>query len=94
MWWNGIYLSDYSTGGSIDGTIRAVDAVIAMHQIKRSSCPVTVRREPRELTESRDMLVAIRVNVAALKAKGLPLEETIKCEADSSIRREWGQVRH
>lgn len=93
VWWNGIYpFIDYSTGGSIDGTIRAVNAVIAMTSdqtvIVPGHGPVGNRAE---LTEFRDMLVAIRGNVAALKAKGLPLEDTIKARPTAAFDAKWGQ---
>lgn len=93
VWWNGIYpFIDYSTGGSIDGTIRAVNAVIAMTSdqtvIVPGHGPVGNRAE---LTEFRDMLVAIRGNVAALKAKGLPLGDTIKARPTAAFDAKWGQ---
>jgi glyoxylase-like metal-dependent hydrolase (beta-lactamase superfamily II) len=93
VWWNGIYpFIDYSTGGSIDGTIRAVNAVIAMTSdqtvIVPGHGPVGNRAE---LAEFRDMLVAIRGNVAALKAKGLPLGDTIKARPTAAFDAKWGQ---
>src|SRR5258707_13356814 len=65
--WNGIYpFIDYSTGGSIDGMIAASDANLAATTndtiiIPGHGKPVSNKKE---LQEFRDMLVAIRDNVA------------------------------
>lgn len=93
VWWNGIYpFIDYSTGGSIDGTIRAADAVIAITTdrtiIVPGHGPIGNRSQ---LADFRDMLVAIRGNVAALKAKGLSLEDTIKAKPTAPFDAKWGQ---
>jgi glyoxylase-like metal-dependent hydrolase (beta-lactamase superfamily II) len=72
-YWNGIYpFIDYSTGGSIDGMIAASDANLAATTdntiiIPGHGKPVSNRAE---LTEFRNMLVAIRESVAALKKQG------------------------
>src|SRR4029079_18559142 len=44
-----------------------------------------------ELTEFREMLVAIRGSVAALKTKGLSLEDTIKARPTAAFDAKWGQ---
>jgi glyoxylase-like metal-dependent hydrolase (beta-lactamase superfamily II) len=72
-YWNGIYpFIDYSTGGSIDGMIAASDANLAATTdrtiiILGHGHPVSNKAE---LKEFRDMLVAIRENVAKLKRQG------------------------
>ena len=93
VWWNGIYpFIDYSTGGGIDGTIRAADAVISMTSDKTIIVPGHGPIGNRaELTEFREMLVAIRGNVAALKAKGLSLEDTVKARPTAAFDAKWGQ---
>jgi glyoxylase-like metal-dependent hydrolase (beta-lactamase superfamily II) len=79
-YWNGIYpFIDYSTGGSIDGTIRAADANLSVATggaiiIPGPGPPVSNRAE---LKDYRDMLVAIRENVAILKKQGRSLADTI-----------------
>ena len=93
IWWNGIYpFIDYSTGGSIDGTIRAADANIAMTSdrtiIVPGHGPIGNRAQ---LVEFREMLVAIRANVAALKNKGLSLEDIIKARPTAAFDAKWGQ---
>src|SRR6185436_14836750 len=61
-WWNGIYpFIDYSTGGSIDGAIRAAEANIATITPQTIVIPghgAPGRRS--DLIEFRDMLVEIR----------------------------------
>jgi glyoxylase-like metal-dependent hydrolase (beta-lactamase superfamily II) len=93
LWWNGIYpFIDYSTGGNIDGVIREVDACIAVTTDKTiivpGHGPIGTRAQ---LTEFRDMLVAIRGNVAALKAKGLPLNDIINAKPTAAFDAKWGQ---
>ncbi len=92
-WWNGIYpFIDYSTGGGIDGTIRAADANIAMTSdrtiIVPGHGPIGTRAQ---LIEFREMLVAIRANVAAHKAKGLSLDDIIKAKPTAAFHAKWGQ---
>jgi glyoxylase-like metal-dependent hydrolase (beta-lactamase superfamily II) len=78
-WWNGIYpFIDYSTGGSIDGSIRAVNTNLALVSadtvIVPGHGPVGGKDE---LTRYRDMLVAVRDRVAKLKREGRSLADTI-----------------
>lgn len=93
VWWNGIYpFIDYSTGGGIDGTIRGADAIIAMTSdrtiIVPGHGPIGNRAQ---LVEFRDMLAAIRANVAALKAKGLSLEDIVKAKPTAAFDAKFGQ---
>lgn len=93
VWWNGIYpFIDYSTGGGIDGMIRAADAIIAMTTdrtiIVPGHGPIGNRAQ---LVEFRDMLVAIRGNVAGLKANGLSLDDIIKAKPTAAFDGKWGQ---
>jgi len=70
--WNGVYpFIDYSTGGSIDGAIRAAERNL---NIVTDRTIVIPGHGPignkAGLIEFRDMLVAIRGNVATLKKQG------------------------
>src|SRR5262245_31109846 len=67
-WWNGIYpFIDNSTGGSIDGMIRATKANLAKVTAKAVIIPGHGPVGSRsELAEYYDMLVAVRAKVAAL----------------------------
>lgn len=93
-YWNGIYpFIDYSTGGSIDGSIRAADANLAATTdttiiIPGHGQPVSNRAQ---LQAFRDMLVGIRENVAALKRQGKSLEATIIARPTAAYDAKWGQ---
>jgi glyoxylase-like metal-dependent hydrolase (beta-lactamase superfamily II) len=93
-YWNGIYpFIDYSTGGTIDGSIRAVEANLRASTdntiiIPGHGRPVSNRREMQAF---RDMLVAIRDNVATLKQKGMPLDEIVAAKPTAAFDAKWGQ---
>jgi glyoxylase-like metal-dependent hydrolase (beta-lactamase superfamily II) len=92
--WNGIYpFIDYSTGGSIDGMIAASDANLAATTnetiiIPGHGKPVSNKAE---LKEFRDMLVAIRDNVAKLKKQGKSRDETVAAKPTAAFDAKWGQ---
>jgi glyoxylase-like metal-dependent hydrolase (beta-lactamase superfamily II) len=92
--WNGIYpFIDYSTGGSIDGSIAAADSGLAATNndtiiIPGHGKPVSNRAE---LKEFRDMLVAIRDNVAKLKKEGRSKEETVAAKPTAAFDAKFGQ---
>ncbi|OPY95067.1 cyclase [Bradyrhizobium sacchari] len=92
--WNGIYpFIDYSTGGSIDGMIAASEATLAATDkdtiiIPGHGKPVSNKAE---LQAFRDMLVAIRDNVARLKAQGRTRDETVAAKPTAAFDAHWGQ---
>ncbi len=92
--WNGIYpFIDYSTGGSIDGMIRAADANLAKATnktivISGHGVPVCNRAD---LKEYRDMLVAIRENVARLKKQERSLDAVVAAKPTAAFDAKWGQ---
>jgi glyoxylase-like metal-dependent hydrolase (beta-lactamase superfamily II) len=92
--WNGIYpFIDYSTGGSIDGMIRATEANLATTTdrtiiIPGHGPPVSNKAQ---LQEYRDMLVEIRENVARLKRQGRPLDDVIAAKPTAAHDAKWGQ---
>jgi glyoxylase-like metal-dependent hydrolase (beta-lactamase superfamily II) len=92
-WWNGVYpFIDYSTGGSIDGSIRAAEANLSMVTSKTVVIPGHGPVGDRSgLAEFRDMLVAVRERVAALKKQGRSLNETIAAKPTAAYDAEWGQ---
>jgi len=92
-WWNGVYpFIDYSTGGSIDGQIRAANANLAMFTDKTIFIPGHGPVGGRsEVVEFRDMLVATRDKVAALKKQGRSLNETIAAKPTAAYDAKWGQ---
>ncbi|KRB33476.1 cyclase [Mesorhizobium sp. Root695] len=93
-YWNGIYpFIDYSTGGSIDGMIAASDANLAATTDKTiiipgHGHPVSNRVE---LQSFRDMLVAIRDNVAKLKREGRSRDEAVLAKPTAAFDAKWGQ---
>jgi glyoxylase-like metal-dependent hydrolase (beta-lactamase superfamily II) len=92
--WNGIYpFIDYSTGGNIDGMIVAADANLAMATDKTIVIPGHGRpvSNKAELREFRDMLVAIRSNVAKLKKQEMSLEAIIAAKPTAAYDAKWGQ---
>jgi glyoxylase-like metal-dependent hydrolase (beta-lactamase superfamily II) len=92
-YWNGIYpFIDYSTGGSIDGMIAASDANLAATTnetiiIPGHGQPVSNKAE---LKEFRDMLVAIRDNVARLKKQGRSRDEAVAAKPTAAFDAKWG----
>jgi glyoxylase-like metal-dependent hydrolase (beta-lactamase superfamily II) len=91
--WNGVYpFIDYSTGGSINGSIRAAEANLAATTghtivIAGHGQPVGNRQD---LQEFRDMLVEVREAVAVLKRKGMPLQEVIAAKPTTPYDAKWG----
>jgi glyoxylase-like metal-dependent hydrolase (beta-lactamase superfamily II) len=93
-YWNGIYpFIDYSTGGSIDGMIKAAEANIAAVTDKTIVIPGHGRpvSDKAGLLAFRDMLVACRENVARLKRQGRSLEDTIAATPTAAFDAKWGQ---
>jgi len=91
--WNGIYpFIDYSTGGSIDGMIAASDANLAATNddtiiIVGHGKAVGTKAE---LKEFRDMLVAIRYAVAALKRQGRSRDQTVAAKPTAVFDAKFG----
>ena len=94
IYWNGIYpFIDYSTGGSIDGTIKAAEALLAVATAKTiiipgHGDPVSNRAG---LASYRDMLADIRENVATLKRQGRSLDDIIAAKPTAAHDATWGQ---
>jgi glyoxylase-like metal-dependent hydrolase (beta-lactamase superfamily II) len=92
--WNGIYpFIDYSTGGSIDGMISACDASLAVVNddtiiIPGHGKPVSNKAE---LKAFRDMMAAIRDNVAKLKKAGKTRDETVSAKPTADYDAQWGR---
>jgi len=92
IFWNGIYpFIDYSTGGSIDGTIRGAEASLALATDKTIIVPGHGPiGNKAQLQAYRDMLVQIRSNVAALKQQGRSLDDTIARKPTAAFDATWG----
>jgi glyoxylase-like metal-dependent hydrolase (beta-lactamase superfamily II) len=91
-WWNGAYpFIDYSTGGSIDGTIRAAEL-----NLKRVGGKTIVIPghgpvgDKSQLAVFRDVMSEIRERVAALKKQGRTLEEVVAAKVSARYDDKWG----
>ena len=94
IYWNGIYpFIDYSTGGSINGTIAACDATLAA--VNSDTIIIPGHGKPvsnkAELQEFRDMLVGVRDNVAKLKKAGKTRDETVAAKPSAAFDAKFGQ---
>ena len=92
LWWKGHYpFIDYNGGGGIDQTIRSVNACIDIATpntiIVPGHGPVSDRAQ---LIGFRDMLVAVRANVAGLKKQGKSLSETVAAKPTAAFDAEYG----
>jgi glyoxylase-like metal-dependent hydrolase (beta-lactamase superfamily II) len=90
--WNGHYpFIDYSTGGSIDGSIQAAEANVARATdetiVISGHGPIGNKAQ---LIEFRDMLVTIREKVAELKKQGRTLDEVIAAKPTAAYDAKWG----
>src|SRR5271154_2234194 len=92
--WNRNYpFIDYSTGGSIDGQIRAAEANIAKVTDKTIVIPGHGAVGGKaDLILFRDVLVEIRDKVAALKKQGKPLPEVIATKPGARYDAVWGNL--
>jgi glyoxylase-like metal-dependent hydrolase (beta-lactamase superfamily II) len=90
--WNRNYpFIDYSTGGSIDGTIRAAEANIEKVTEKMIVIPGHGAVSKRaDLILFRDVMADIRDKVAALKKQGRTLDEVIAAKPSARTDDEWG----
>jgi len=90
--WNRNYpFIDYSTGGSIDGTIRAAEANIA--KVTNSMIVIPGHGAvggKADLILFRDVMVEQREKVAAMKKQGRTLAEVIAAKPSARTDPEWG----
>lgn len=90
--WNGYYpFIDYSTGGSIDGMIRATEANLA----KVTETMIVIPGhgavgDKSQLAFYRDLLVSTREKVAALKRQGKSLDEIVAAKPTAATDAKWG----
>jgi glyoxylase-like metal-dependent hydrolase (beta-lactamase superfamily II) len=91
--WNGIYpFIDNSSGGSIDGSIVAAEANVATVGDKTIVIPGHGPiGNKADLIAFRDMLVACREKIAALKESGKTLEQTQAAKPTADFDDKWGK---
>lgn len=88
---NGIYpLADPDSGGSFDGIISAVDAILAIvddqTQIIPGHGPVT---DKKGLQAYKDMCIVLRTRIAGMKKSGMSLEEVLAAEPTADFDGTW-----
>jgi glyoxylase-like metal-dependent hydrolase (beta-lactamase superfamily II) len=90
--WNRDYpFIDYSTGGSIDGAIRAAEANIAKVTDKMIVIPGHGAVGGKaDLILFRDVMLEIREKVAALKGQGHSVDEVVAAKPSARYDAEWG----
>lgn len=93
--WNGLYpFIDYSTGGNINGMIAAAEANVATAD--NDTIVISGHGKPlgnkAELIAYRDMLVAIRDNVARLKKGSGSVDEVIAARPTAAFDEKWGKA--
>lgn len=91
-WWNGFYpFIDYSTGGNINGMIRAAERNLAVATddtiIIPGHGPVGTKAQ---LTDFYAMLVEARDAVARLKKEGRSLNQVIVAKPTANLDKKWG----
>jgi glyoxylase-like metal-dependent hydrolase (beta-lactamase superfamily II) len=91
-WRNGQYpFIDYSTGGNINGMIKAAEANLTMVTDKTIVIPGHGPiGNKSQLIEYRDVLAAIRDRVAALKKEGKSLNEILAAKPTAAYDAKWG----
>ena len=91
--WNGNYpFIDNEDGGSVDSAIAWANKTIEITTDETILVPGHGSVGTRaQLIEFRDMLVAVREKVAALKAQGKSLEETIAAKPTAAFDGKWGK---
>jgi len=95
VYWNGLYpFIDTSSGGSIDGTIAAVDKALALTTDRTRFIaghgPAVSGR--KEVQAYRDMLVTITTRVKDLLRQGKKLEEVVAANVSAEFDDPWGKA--
>ena len=92
IYFNGIYpFIDASSGGSIAGMIRAVEATLALADDETKIIPGHGPLSNRqELEAFRDMLVDVKIRTTKAIAKGTSLEDFLASKPTSDYDEAWG----
>jgi glyoxylase-like metal-dependent hydrolase (beta-lactamase superfamily II) len=93
-WWNGYYpFIDYSTGGSLNGMIKAAEANLTMVTDKTIVVPGHGPVGGKaEMIEYHDVLATIRDRVGVLKGKGKSLDEIVAAKPTAAYDAKWGRA--
>ena len=93
IWFNGFYpLIDDSSGGRIDGMIRASSELISLSDTETKIIPGHgPLGDKAGLKAYRDMLVTVRDRVEGLKRGGRSLQEAVAARPTSDLDAKWGK---
>jgi len=84
-------IPDYSTGGSIDGMIRATEVNLAKVTDKTVVIPGHgAIGDKSQLAFCRGLLIGTREKVAALKKQGKSLDEIVAAKPTAATDAKWG----
>lgn len=92
IYWNGLYpFIDHYEKGSIDGMIKAANWTI---QLAGADTIIVPGHGPAgnraSLTEYRDMLVAVRDKVSAMKRRGMNVDQVVAATPTAEYDAKWG----
>ncbi len=91
-WWNGVYpFTDYSTGGSIEGVIRALETNIS--KVSKNTIIIPGHGpvgNKEQLIECRDMFLTVRDKIANLKSHGYSYREVLAAKPTAPYDATWG----
>ncbi len=92
IWFNGTYpLIDDSSGGRIDGMIRAASELVTLADPETKIIPGHGPLGTKaDLSQYRDMLVSVRDRVQGLKRSGRSLQEAQDAKPTSDLDKKWG----
>ncbi len=92
IWFNGFYpLIDDSSGGRVDGMIRASSEMVSLSDNETKIVPGHGPLGTKAaLEEYRDMLVTVRDRVQGLKRSGRSLKDAIAAKPTSDLDKKWG----
>jgi cyclase len=93
LWFNGMYpLIDLSSGGTINGMIRGVDAVLALADDRTKIVPGHgPLGNKAALTTYRAMLVDVADRVEKLKAQGDTVEQAVAAKPTADLDATWAK---
>jgi glyoxylase-like metal-dependent hydrolase (beta-lactamase superfamily II) len=93
LWFNGMYpLIDLSSGGTINGMIRGVDAVLALADDRTKIVPGHgPLGDKAALTKYRAMLVDVANRVEKLKAQGDTVDQAVAAKPTADLDATWAK---
>ncbi|MGC2638796.1 MAG: MBL fold metallo-hydrolase [Acidobacteriaceae bacterium] len=93
LWFNGMYpLIDLSSGGTINGMIKGVDAVLALADERTKIVPGHGALGDKAALEGyRQMLVTVADSVEKLKAQGQTVEQAVAARPTASLDAQWAK---